>query len=77
MADDSEIPQHLIDLQRKYDAADAAVRAAPDDLSQDQLDQLRQKRLDITNELVAARKGTEWESWAGQRKIHAAARSTE
>lgn len=72
---DDEIPQHLIAAQQRYDEASAAVKAASAGPHTRELDRLRQEQSAATMALIAARKGTPWESWDGQQQVHKAARA--
>lgn len=80
---DSEIPEHLIALQRAFDTAHAAVvkaSAHPGPVAEwpaeqrAELERLRTAEREATHALYDARAGTEFEPWAGQKRIRDAAR---
>lgn len=80
---DSEIPEHLIALQRAFDTAHAALvtaSARPGPVAEwpaeavAELRRAREEERQATLALYRARAGTEWEPWAGQQRVREAAR---
>lgn len=84
MSDEPEIPAHLIELQRGFDAAHAAVVAAsrrpgrmdtwPPEVVEE-LERLRAREREAAVELHRARAGTPFKAYEQQRRLLLVARS--
>jgi hypothetical protein len=70
---DTPIPDVLLDAQRRFDAATAALMAAPNDMPVEERRALREAERAAMRALRQARAGTEWDTVTGQKKLRAAA----
>lgn len=70
---DTPIPAPLLDAQRRFDQATAALMAAPNDMPTEERRALREAELAAMRALRQARAGTEWDTVTGQKQLRAAA----
>jgi hypothetical protein len=70
---DTPIPTVLLDAQRRFDGATAALMAAPRDLPDTGRQALRDAERDAMRALRQARAGSPWDTVSGQKKLRAAA----
>lgn len=74
MATADEIPADLLDLQRQFNVAQAAVVTAS--AKDEPIDDLMATARDLAVRLHRRRAGTPWEAWDAQKRVREAAASS-
>lgn len=74
MADEPEIPESMLELQRRFFAASDALKALPADADPGQREQLRTAERQAALALHDARAGTPFTDYGQQKRVAEAAR---